>query len=120
MTVENCAVLAPVTGNHFVSCSDTMSKINHRLYRMTRKYFVDVKLHNPEAESTVKVYCLNNTWMLDKAVKYARAAYEKAVKEEKLKANIDRIYPMEEYRNAWEYLKEPRDKHGKVVIETGL
>ena len=28
--------------------------------------------------------------------------------------------PMAEYRNAWEYLKEPRDKHGKVVIETGL
>lgn len=83
MTVENCAVLQPVTGNHFVSISDTMSKINHRLYRMTRKYHVDVKLHNPEVQSTVQVYVLNNTWMLDKAVKYARAAYEKAVKEEK-------------------------------------
>ncbi len=44
----------------------------------------------------------------------------KSLKEEKLKPNIDRIYPMEEYRNAWEYLKQPRDKHGKVVIETGL
>ncbi len=33
---------------------------------------------------------------------------------------IDRIYPMEEYRDAWNYLKEPRTLHGKVVIETGL
>ena len=44
----------------------------------------------------------------------------KSLKEKKLKPNIDRVYPMEEYRNAWNYLKEPRNKHGKVVIETGL
>ena len=83
MTVENCAVLSDVTGSHYVSLSDTMSKINHRLYRMTRKYFVDVKLHNPSRGTVVDVYTLNNTWMLDKAVAYARAAYEKSVKEEK-------------------------------------
>jgi len=83
MTVENCAVLQNVTANHFVSLSDTMSKINHRLYRMTRKYFVDVKLHNPSRETLTSVYVLNNTWMLEKAVAYARAAYEKSVKEEK-------------------------------------
>lgn len=50
---------------------------------MTRKYDVDVKLHNPDRAVTVKVYALNNTWMLSKAVAYARTAYEKAVKEEK-------------------------------------
>lgn len=83
MTVENCAVLSPVTQNHFVSLSDTMSKINHRLYRMTRKYHVDVKLHNPASNCAVEVYTLNNTWMLEKAVAYARKAYEKSVKEEK-------------------------------------
>jgi len=33
---------------------------------------------------------------------------------------IDRVYPMESYRDAWEYLKRPRKKHGKVVVETGL
>jgi hypothetical protein len=27
---------------------------------------------------------------------------------------------MEDYREAWEYLSQPRTKHGKVVIETGL
>lgn len=83
MTVENCAVLQPVSGNSYVSLSDTMSKINHRLYRMTRKYWVDVKLHNPDQVSAVDVYVLNNTWMLEKAVAYARKAYEKSVKEEK-------------------------------------
>ena len=85
MTVENCAVLQRLSGNHFVSISDTMSKINHRLYRMSRKYFADVKLHEYAIDSntSVDVYVLNNTWMLDKAVAYARQAYEKAVKEEK-------------------------------------
>lgn len=33
---------------------------------------------------------------------------------------IDRVYPMEGYRDAWDYLKEPREKHGKVVVETGV
>ena len=33
---------------------------------------------------------------------------------------IDRVYPMEQYRDAWDYLKAPRTSHGKVVIETGL
>lgn len=83
MTVENCAVLQPVQTDSFVSISDTMSKINHRLYRMTRKYFCDVKLHNPQITTGADVYVLNNTWMLEKAVAYARTAYEKAVKEEK-------------------------------------
>ena len=33
---------------------------------------------------------------------------------------VDRVYPMEGYRDAWDYLKEPREKHGKVVVETGI
>ena len=34
--------------------------------------------------------------------------------------NVDRVYSMEEYRDAWNYLKNPRDNHGKVVVKTGL
>ena len=44
----------------------------------------------------------------------------KAIEDGKLIPNIDRIYPMEDYREAWEYLSQPRTKHGKVMIETGL
>ena len=33
---------------------------------------------------------------------------------------IDRINPMEDYRDAWTYLQAPRRSHGKVVVETGL
>jgi NADPH:quinone reductase-like Zn-dependent oxidoreductase len=43
-----------------------------------------------------------------------------ALEDGKLMPNIDRVYPMERYREAWEYLSQPRTKHGKVVIETGL
>ena len=40
--------------------------------------------------------------------------------EGKLKPNIDKIYSMEEYIDAWEYVSKPRLKHGKVIIKTGL
>ena len=32
---------------------------------------------------------------------------------------IDRVYPMEGYREAWNYVAAPRETHGKVVVETG-
>ena len=33
---------------------------------------------------------------------------------------IDRVYPMEGYRDACAYMRGPRSSHGKIVIETGL
>lgn len=33
--------------------------------------------------------------------------------------DIDRVFPMEEYKDAWRYLRGDRTSHGKVVIETG-
>ena len=33
---------------------------------------------------------------------------------------IDRVYPMEGYREAWNYVSAPRETHGKVVVETGV
>lgn len=45
--------------------------------------------------------------------------YDKLAAGELLPA-IDRIYPMEGYKEAFEYLSQPRERHGKVVIETGL
>ncbi len=33
---------------------------------------------------------------------------------------IDRVIPMEEYRDAWDYIRAPRKSHGKVVVETGV
>lgn len=38
----------------------------------------------------------------------------------KLKPNVDRIFPMEGYIDAWQYLKGPRTSYGKVVVETGV
>ena len=64
--------------------------MNHRLYRQSRKYYTSVKLQDTPSVALdgtptngVDVYVLRDTWMLDNAVKMARAAYEKAVKEEK-------------------------------------
>lgn len=38
----------------------------------------------------------------------------------RIRPRIDRVYPMEQYVEAFDYLSQPRKTHGKVVIETGL
>ncbi|MEO1573527.1 MAG: zinc-binding dehydrogenase [Pseudomonadota bacterium] len=38
----------------------------------------------------------------------------------KLSANVDRVFPMEGYIEAWDYMRTERASHGKIVIETGL
>lgn len=37
----------------------------------------------------------------------------------KIKPNVDRVFPMEGYIDAWRYLKGPRTSYGKIVVETG-
>jgi NADPH:quinone reductase-like Zn-dependent oxidoreductase len=38
----------------------------------------------------------------------------------KLAANVDRVFPMDGYVEAWRYLSGPRESYGKVVIDTGI
>lgn len=42
------------------------------------------------------------------------------LKRGRIRPRIDRVYPMEKYIEAFDYLSQPRTTHGKVVIETGL
>ena len=37
-----------------------------------------------------------------------------------LAPNVDKVFPMEGYIDAWRYLKGPRERYGKVVVETGV
>jgi len=73
-----------------------------------------------QANATFHPYSLFN-YVEDSRMQAKGTAFVyKALEDGKLTPNIDRIYPMKEYREAWEYLSQPRTKHGKVVIETGL
>lgn len=38
----------------------------------------------------------------------------------KIKPRIDRVCPMEGYRDAFDYMRQPRETHGKIVVETGI
>ena len=59
---------------------------------------------------------VQNQSMCDKG----KAFVYNALSEGKIRPQVDRVFPMEDYRHAWDYLKRPRTSHGKVVIETGL
>ena len=73
-----------------------------------------------QANATFHPYSLFN-YVEDSRMQAKGTAFVyKALEDGKLAPNIDRVYPMEDYREAWEYLSQPRTKHGKVVIETGL
>ena len=48
-----------------------------------------------------------------------RAFVYDALKRGLVAPRIDRTYPMEGYREAWDYVSAPRETHGKVVVETG-
>ena len=34
----------------------------------------------------------------------------------RIRTNVDKVFPMEDFKQAWEYLREPRKSHGKVMI----
>ena len=44
----------------------------------------------------------------------------RGIDEGKLSAEIDRVYPMAEYRDAWSYMRSKRSTHGKIIVETGF
>jgi NADPH:quinone reductase-like Zn-dependent oxidoreductase len=73
-----------------------------------------------QANTTFHPYSLFNYVENPELCAKGKAFVYDAIAEGKIAARIDRVYPMEGYREAWDYLKEPRDSHGKVVVETGV
>lgn len=72
-----------------------------------------------QANATFKPYSLFNYVEDDAARARGIDFVTAALADGRLKPRIDRTFPMEGYRDAWAYLSRPRDRHGKVVIETG-
>ncbi|MEP1538731.1 MAG: zinc-dependent alcohol dehydrogenase family protein [Paracoccaceae bacterium] len=65
-------------------------------------------------------YSLFNYVEDPEACERGKAFVYKALSEGKLKPNVDRVFPMEGYVDAWRYLKGSRTSYGKVVVETGV
>ena len=53
-------------------------------------------------------------------VEKGKAFVYEALADGSIEPRIDRVYPMEGYRDACAYMRGPRAEHGKIVIETGL
>jgi NADPH:quinone reductase-like Zn-dependent oxidoreductase len=71
-----------------------------------------------QANATFKPYSLFN-YVENEAMKEKGLAYMyAALKAGDIRPNIDRVYAMSEYQDAWRYLREPRKVHGKVMIAT--
>lgn len=49
-----------------------------------------------------------------------KAFIYRMLQEGRLRPSVDRVFPMEQYVEAFDYLSKPRSSHGKVVVATGL
>jgi len=73
-----------------------------------------------QANAVFHPYSVFNYVMDDAARARGIAFVTQAIATGTLAPRIDRVFPMEGYRDAFDYLRAPRARHGKVVVETGL
>lgn len=73
-----------------------------------------------QANATFQPYSVFNYVETPEALARGTAYVAEALASGALKSRVDRVFPMEGYIEAWDYLSQPRSSHGKVVIETGL
>lgn len=72
-----------------------------------------------QANATFHPYSLFNYVENPEMCAKGKAFVYKALAAGNITPSIDKTYPMEDYRKAWDYMKQPRTSHGKIVIETG-
>lgn len=73
-----------------------------------------------QANATFQPYSLfNYVEDLEMQAKGTAFVYD-ALRRGIIAPRIDRVVPMEGYRDAWDYVRSPRTSHGKVVVKTGL
>jgi len=73
-----------------------------------------------QANATFQPYSVFNYVMDDAARARGIAFVTQGIADGSLWPNVDRVFPMEGYRDAFTYLAAPRLTHGKVVVATGL
>jgi len=62
----------------------------------------------------------NRKTLMDSGAERGKAFVYNALADGSLRPNIDRVFPMEGYVDAWQYVTGERESHGKVVVETGV
>ena len=74
----------PVPANTIVDVAAALSQTNHRLYRQGRYYECSITIDSNVADgTTVDVYALADTWMVQKAWQMAKDAFDASNAEEK-------------------------------------
>ena len=72
------------------------------------------------ANATFHPYSLFNYVMDTAHNERGKAFVYEALGDGSIEPSIDRVFPMEAFRDACDYMRQPRTSHGKVVIETGI
>ena len=72
-----------------------------------------------QASSWLHTYSLFNYVQDAEANARGCAFVHESIASGELQPTIDRVFPMEEYIEAWRYLRGDRTSYGKVVVETG-
>ena len=73
-----------------------------------------------QANATFQPYSVFNYVMNDAARARGIAFVTRGIADGTLRPNVDRVFAMAGYRDAFVYLAGPRRTHGKVIVATGL
>ena len=74
---------SPAGNRGLISISEHLSKVNHRLYRQSRFYEAQIHIDADVLEgTTVDVYALSDTWMVQKSLQMAKMAWDESNAEE--------------------------------------
>jgi NADPH2:quinone reductase len=69
-----------------------------------------------QANATFKPYSLFNYIEDAEAKERGLNFVHEALATGRLRPNVDKVFPMADFKQAWEYLRAPRRSHGKVMI----
>lgn len=82
------AAAFPAASDLIIDTPKMLSQVNHRLYRQSRYYECSITLDTDNAEgTTVDVFALADTWMVQKAYQMAKMAWDESNAEEKQMLN---------------------------------
>ena len=74
---------APAGNRGLIDIGEHLSKVNHRLYRQSRFYEAQIHIDADVQEgTTVDVYALSDTWMVQKSLQMAKMAWDESNAEE--------------------------------------
>ena len=98
-TIALASTSPSATALNFIDVGESLSNVNHRIYRQGKSYTCKVDLDNTATlTGAIEVYALVDTWYIQKAWQLAMQAYQEATADERANMSESKIARWEDFR----------------------